>query len=548
MSGYLPPSFSAPIDLDLSKNEGRPLVDSIDFDAVTLAALTSRYPDTTRLAELVAARHEVPTTRVLVTAGGDDALLRCFLRVDGTVAATTPSFEMIRRYAEQVGAGLVEYEWWEGDLPVDELVASGAAMAVIVSPNNPTGAVITAADLKTLATELPFVVLDAAYADFADEDLTADALELGNVVVVRTLSKAFGLAGLRVGYLLGPEDVVAELRGFGSPYSLSALSASLAAGALERDSAGAAAFADRVREERGRLRAVLGDLGVDTLESQGNFVLATGVDAAWLVSAAAALGIALRWFPDRPELAGCVRIALPGDEADFERLVRTLRTALDPEALLFDMDGVLADVRQSFRAAIVATAATFGVTVGADQIAAAKARGNASDDWELTRGLCAAAGVDVGLDEVRDRFETIYQGADGVEGLKAKERLLPDRENLEKWSTQWPLGIVTARPRKDADEFLERFDIARLFTTVVAREDAPSKPDPAPVLLALERLGVDRAWMFGDTSDDLVAARGAGAVPIGVRVPGDDPASLGSAAIVVESANEIQEVLDVTSR
>jgi HAD superfamily hydrolase (TIGR01548 family) len=363
---------------------------------------------------------------------------------------------------------------------------------------------------------------------------------------VRTLSKAFGLAGLRVGYLLGPPRLVTELRSFGSPYSLSALSAALAADVIETTPEHAENFAAVIVRERAKLLGVLDELCVVALPSQGNFVLATGIDAEWLTTAAASMGIAFRRFPDRPDLAGCVRITLPGDPDDFARLEHVLRTVIEPEALLFDMDGVLADVTDSFRAAIVATAAGYGVTVTPDQVVAAKAAGNASDDWELTRGLLAAAGVDVTFEEIRDRFETIYQGTVEHPGLKMAEGLLPDLSLLEALSERWPLAVVTARPRKDADEFLERFGLDGLFRAVVTREDAPSKPDPAPVRLALERLGVRRAWMAGDTRDDVDAARAAGVLPIGVAVPGDDVGALAGAARVVGSIEEIQEVLDVT--
>ncbi len=82
---------------------------------------------------------------------------------------------------------------------------------------------------------------------------------------------------------------------------------------------------------------------------------------------------------------------------------------------------------------------------------------------------------------------------------------------------------MTGRPRVDADRFLERTGIAGCFRTVVTMEDAPIKPDPTPVRLALERLGVATAWMVGDTPDDTRAARGAGVLPMGVVAPGDDP-------------------------
>jgi histidinol-phosphate aminotransferase len=547
---YAPPSFRAPIDLDLSRNEGHPTIAEIGLDSDEIAALTSRYPNTSELTAALASRHGISEDRVLVTAGGDDALFRCFLSVAGTsVVATTPSFEMIRRYTAQLETPLIEVPWWDGDFPLDGFLKEAEAspgMAVVVSPNNPTGNVVDLAGLRKVAGAFPLVVLDAAYADFAEEDLTDAALEMGNVVVVRTLSKAYGLAGLRVGYLLGSVESVALLAGYGSPYSVSSLSASLAAMVLDQPASASEPRTAAVVSNRRRLGELLDELGAEPMSSQANFVLATAVEPDWLVPAAAALGVGLRRFEDRGELARSVRITVPGDDEGFERLETTLRAALAPEALLFDMDGVLVDVSESFRRAIVATAESFGVEVTPADIAAAKARGNASDDWELTWGLCVAAGLEIPFDTIREAFEEIYQGDGLAPGLKMNERLFIDPELLRGWSEMLPLGVVTARPRRDAFDLLERFDLAGYFSTVVAREDAVSKPDPAPVRLALDRLGARRAWMVGDTVDDLAAARAAGVVPIAVANEGDDPEPLAGAARVMRSVSDLQEVLDAT--
>ncbi len=553
MSGvYEPPSFAARIDLDLSRNEGTPTVDEIGLSPDEIAALTSRYPSTTVLREILAQRHGLTPDRVLVTAGGDDALFRCFLSMAGsTVVSTTPSFEMIRRYTAQLETPLVEIPWWDGDFPLAEFLKESEAtpgMAVVVSPNNPTGAVIAQADLRKIAEAFPLLVLDAAYGEFADEDLIPASLEMGNVVVVKTLSKAFGLAGLRIGYLLGSAESVANLAGYGSPYSVSSLSAALAGIVLGRPMTEFESRVSAVRANRDRLQGLLAELDVKTLPSQGNFVLATDVDPDWVVPAAASLGVGLRRFPDRPELERAVRITVPGNEEGFTRLEETLRAVFAPETVLFDMDGVLVDVSRSFRQAIVKTAALFGVDVTQDDIAVAKAAGNASDDWDLTRRLCAKAGVDLTFDEVRDAFERIYQGDEGIAGLKLGESLFVDVGLLERWAERLPLGIVTARPRRDALELLDRFDIGRLFDVVVAREDAAPKPDPAPVRLALKKLQATRGWMVGDTVDDLMAARGAGVVPIAVANEGDDRGVLAMAARVMGSVSELKEVFDDAAR
>jgi HAD superfamily phosphatase len=233
----------------------------------------------------------------------------------------------------------------------------------------------------------------------------------------------------------------------------------------------------------------------------------------------------------------------------MDRLACALRAAMKPRGLLFDLDGVLADVSGSYRQAIIETAASFGVRVTREAIAAAKAAGNANNDWVLTQRLLAASGVEAGLEEVTRRFETLYQGDGRSPGLRETERLLVERGQLQRWASQRPLAIVTGRPRVDAERFLERFGISDCFRVLVCMEDAPLKPDPSPVRLAMERLGIEHAWMIGDTVDDVLAARGAGVIPVGIAAPGEDLAratdtlTRAGAARVLSATSRLSELL-----
>lgn len=552
-TSYFPQGFNVPIDLDLSKNEGSARAEELLASIPDPQRAVSRYPDTTDLRQALARLHGMSEDSVLVTAGGDDALLRCFLarvRRERQVVSTFPTFEMIPRYTEQTGARLVETPWWTGAFPTEDLIASindQTDAVFIVSPNNPTGAVATEADLRKVAVEAPLLVLDAAYTEFANQDLTQAALELGNVVVVRTMSKAYGLAGLRVGYLLGPPELVSEIASYGNPYPVAALSAALAIQQLERPESELIEFVDEVKLERIELTSVLTKLGTRPFVSEANFVLTECEDPEWLMSASAALGVGLRWFRDRPGLEKTIRISLPGKRDDFERLTRTLGAVLAPEAIIFDMDGVLADVSRSRTIAIVETARTFAVEVALADIERAKAAGNANDDWLLTRELCLERGVEAPIDEVMDRFEALYHGSNGSPGLKVHERTIVDSATWARWAESMSLAVVTGRPRPDAQEFLERFGLHDSVSALVTRDDAPLKPDPASVLLTLKLVGVSRAWLLGDSHAGLNAARAAGVVPIGVVAPGDNPVrareNLRSAACILETTNDLEGLL-----
>ena len=263
----------------------------------------------------------------------------------------------------------------------------------------------------------------------------------------------------------------------------------------------------------------------------------------------AGLGIGIRAWPNHPQLDNGIRVSCPTSRTDTDRVCFAIQTIAKPQALLFDMDGVIADVSKSYRQAIIQTAQYFGVRITAQDIERIKAMGNANNDWVVTQRLIEEQNIDVPLKEVTRIFEQQYQGNDTAEGLYKKEQLIGDRNVLYTLQKQYKLAIVTGRPRNDAQRFLKDFALTDLFDTVICMEDAPLKPNPEPVQKALSELGVTRAWMIGDTPDDIIAARSSRVVPIGVIPPGVNPNPLtltllkAGAAIVLNRWDDIMERL-----
>ena len=544
----------APCDINLAGTEASGL-QPILCDMLPDGALASgaRYPDSRPLASLLAAQLGVSDERVLVTAGADEALeraCRAMLAAGRNAIVTDPTFEMIPRYVTLAGAELRAARWPSGGLPVDQIIARAddcTAVVAIVSPNNPTGAVAVIDDIRRVHDAIPaaLILLDLAYVEFADDDITRDALTLPRVVVTRTLSKAWGMPGIRVGYAAGAAETVTWMRRAGSPYSVSAISLAIAERALRAGNGWRDATIATVRRNRARLDALLKELGVAPLASQANFVTVAGTRASWIADALAGCGVATRLLAGSD--AERVRITVPTDDAVFERLERALRTALSPDAILFDLDGVLADVSQSYREAIKQTAARFGVALTAESIRERKAAGRANDDWALTTELVVAGGGVATLPEVTECFERLYQGDGPVPGLKEAERLVVSREWLAALARRCPLAIVTGRPRADAEDFLARFGIRDLFTVVITRDDGPIKPDPFPVAAACRALAASRAWMVGDTPDDIVSARRTGVLPIGVVAPGDSADFVRNALTRAGAARVLNTTTELTS-
>ena len=530
------PYTGAPVDplveLKLDSNESLSPVPPLDAVAPEDGSWRpNRYQRTSGLEARLAVIFGIDSDQVTVTAGADDALERAVRAVcePGRQAIlTTPTFEPLERYVRHAGATTLQVPWWAGDFPIDEVCALATpetALVAVVSPNNPTGAVASRHALRELSLRLPgtLILVDHAYVEYGspEHDLTQAALELPTAVVFLTFSKAWSAAGLRVGYALGDSRVIRWLRILGQPYPVAAPSLAMVLQMLDASETPPADRVERVRCQRRQLSELLAELGIEQLPSAGNFILARFNDAARTRRELACLGVGVRPFPDRGELERWLRFTVPGEDGSYARLEAALRTVLAPEALLFDLDGVIADVSRSYREAMRLTAEAFGVQITTAEIASAKAAGSANNDWELTSRLLARHGVEPPPDEVKDRFEEIYQGGEDNPGLHRNESLLIALETLERLAAERPLAVVTGRPRRDADRFLQQNGIAEFFAAVVTMEDAPLKPDPRPIRLALERLGVRHAWMVGDTPDDMRAARSAGVLPIGCRAPGD---------------------------
>ena len=531
---YSGPATRDPGVLKLDGNEGSaPPSDILARIAADDLSVLRDYPSPRGLEAEIAEWLGVDPARVVVTAGADDALdrvCRAYLRPGRRIVLPVPAFEMMYRFIAATG-GEARTVAWEDEFPREAVIGAlddSVSVVTVISPNNPTGRVATSEDLTQVARAASnaIVLLDHVYVDYADDDLTMLATSFENVVTVRSFSKAWGLAGCRIGYAIASPEVAAVLRNTGNPFPVAGLSITAVRAQLEGGRAALETHVQRIRGARDVLAEAITQVGGRPTPSQGNFVFADFEDRAALVhDGLASLGIRVRRFPHRDEIATGVRISVPQGDQEMERLRAGLATILAPEALLFDLDGVLADVEDSYRRCVIETAGAFGVRISRADLETEVMAGHANNDWVLTQRILKAHGVDAALTEVTERFQEIYEGTTGKPGLRESERLLVDRGVLERLAARYPLAIVTGRPRAEAEWFLDRVGVSGLFGAVVCLEDGPLKPDPAPVRAALAQLDVGRAWMVGDTPDDLRAARAAGVLPVGIVAPGDEPAN-----------------------
>jgi histidinol-phosphate aminotransferase len=353
-----------PVEVDLSDNTNRWGVHPgarAAFEGATSEDLL-RYPPVyaDRLRAAVARRFQVPEEAVTTGCGSDDLLDSAF-RAAGEpgegVTFVPPTFSMVEIFARMngmeprsVGRAQPEEGAPFGPLPLPgELLAGGPALVYVCRPNNPTGEVVPAAWIRALVEEAgptgPIVLVDEAYADFmrepgSDGDLEPDALvpeaaASSRLVVLRTLSKAYGLAGLRVGFAVGAPEVIREIEKSRGPYKVSRPAEAAAVAAIEDREGWVPGILEAVRIERDRLRSELEARGLRPLPSGGNFLLlpvegpaapdgpGEPGDAASLTAALREQGVAVRPFPALPGMGDGVRITI-GPRAEMDRFLQAL--------------------------------------------------------------------------------------------------------------------------------------------------------------------------------------------------------------------------------
>ncbi|QSQ15983.1 pyridoxal phosphate-dependent aminotransferase [Myxococcus landrumensis] len=243
--------------------------------------LLARYPRSYApdLRRVLASRLGVSSEWVTTGCGSDDVLdsaLRAFLEPGEVLAFQDPTFVMMPLFAKVNGLRPAAVPL-RADFDVDPeaLLATGAKVIYLCSPNNPTGTALSREAVVRVVEKAPgIVILDEAYVDFARGPGFMDlALTRPNVLVTRTFSKAFGLASMRVGWGVGHPRLMAEVEKARGPYKLSQLAESMAVATLKEDEPWVRVWAEEAVANRERLREALSAMGLKPLPSEGNFVL-----------------------------------------------------------------------------------------------------------------------------------------------------------------------------------------------------------------------------------------------------------------------------------
>ena len=284
-------------------------------------------PEARALRRQAAAVYDVPVEHVMAGNGSDELLamiLRATVDPGDRVAFPVPTYSLYETLVAVQGGEAVRVPFGPDFRLPEALLAAGARVTLFCNPNSPSGTMVAIHEVERLARAVAGVlVVDEAYVDFADDHALRLVGRLPNVIVLRTLSKSFSLAGLRIGLAVGHPDVLAGMHAVKDSYNVDRLS----------QVAGEAALADvdhmranvaRVRATRARLRESLVALGYDVLVSHANFVLARrpGVDQGPVARSLSDRGILVRHFAV-PGLRDALRITV-GTDGETEALLSAM--------------------------------------------------------------------------------------------------------------------------------------------------------------------------------------------------------------------------------
>lgn len=495
---------------------------------------------------------------IKVTNGADEAIYSVFqtyLDPDDAVLTVKPTFAMPVVYSKILGARLIEVPYsikWE--FPIDdflkELDNPKIRIVHLTTPNNPTASIISEENVLKIIENAKdkVIIIDETYGNYCNSNFRKFAKIYDNVFIIKSFSKDFALAGLRLGYIISNSENIRHVKSVVSPFSVNSIAAKAGIAALED----LKYFEDikiKIEESKNILKSGFEKLGATVYPSSANFLCVDFKDKAdFIYKKLIENDILVKKF-NVPELMGMLRVAAPRPE-EAQKVIDSLKKK---DTLVFDMDGVLIDAGKSYRLAIKQTFEYFSKKeISFERIQEVKNQGGLNNDWDLTEYLLKNENIIVNKEEIIDKFQEYYW--DNGSGLINNEELLINKECIKSLSQTYNLAVFTGRPRQEAIYALEKNEIQNYFYPIITMDDLPfdkQKPHTLGIDTIKSRILTNNMFYFGDTIDDMICAKNSDVKPVGVLPPQDKSQELtenlnkNGAIIVLNNINEINNALEI---
>ncbi len=484
-----------------------PKLKNLKFDPT----LSCVYPQEDSLIESLAEYFKIDPKYFLVCNGSNEAItliLEAFITEGDRVLIPFPTFSVYYLLLQIKGA-IAEKICYDKDLnfPVDEFLEKAKInprLIILVNPNNPTGDMLDRQTIEKILTNAPnsLLVLDEAYVHFAKEELWNLVLTHENVIVLRTFSKAYALAGHRIGFAMSNPATMEQVKKVSLPFRINYFSLMAAQIALNDENHFRQILAT-VKDEKTKMQDFFDSLNIKYLPSETNFLLVkTGVWSKEIFSNLYSKEIMVRHQGSNPMLKNYLRISM-GTPEENTKFRSEFKKIWENKLLVFDMDGTLIDVDLSYIKSIKDTVAHYSNDeISADEIDEIRNMGGYNCDWDLTEYALQQRNITIDKQELIDKFESYYS-----ENKKSEKWLLPIAD-LQKINEEIPLAIFSGRPNKDIEYALDFFGVKELFSWEIGQEDTGEKSKPSGYGLSLlkEKSKAELIVYVGDTVDDILAS------------------------------------------
>ncbi len=542
------------------------------------------YPDPfcLKLREKLSKYTGVDMDEIVCGNGSDeliDLIIRSFVERDEEIIINPPTFPMYEFYAKLSGVKFITV-LRKADLSVDlqkilKSITKKTKLVIIDSPGNPTGNITEKKVFETILKKDVLVIADEAYFEYGKETVLELVKKYPNLIILRSLSKWAGLAGLRIGYAISNPEIINALSSLKPPYNINSLTQEFSCAFLDNAKQGLKRL-DKLIQTRDEFIKKLSEFKeFKTYPSRGAYiVIKPNSTASDLKKYLAGKGVLIK-LVDQPGLVNSLKISLPGQE-QMKKILDLLKEFFRPkiDGLIFDMDGVLIDESKSYLLAIEKTVNYFlnERKTNKNEVLELKKIPGFNDDWDSCYMILKLKKKNIPRKQylkvsqllsdrernsneyrrIKDIFQTFYLGSKDFEKnenrkavfinnspLRLKEKLLIKKKLLNTLSKKYKLGIATGRPRNEALFALKQFSLEDFFKKdlLIAKEDAKKvKPFPDPLLEAKRKMNVENPVYIGDTVNDYLASQRAkmNFIFVGVEKVGD---------IQIKNVNQIKEVI-----
>jgi len=520
----------------------------------------SSYPEYPMLIEKLAAMYGIAGENIILTNGSDEGIMvvsNTFIEPgEDTAIVSKPCFAVIPHSLKLAGAQLVSVDVLP-DLSFDikgieAALDKGAKLAFFATPENPTGAQLPSDVIEGWCKKYPqtLIVIDEAYGEFSSTTVLPLIEKYNNLLILKTFSKAWAMAGLRLGCVFGQARLIEYLKIVTPVFSVNNAAIWTASKLLDRAEM-VTTYVSQVNARKQRLVEALQSRQFEVINGAGNAVLLSlGILAHKFCDFCRQERVLVRnrskqVFPgvESDPMWGRIRISIGTDE-EQELFLSALDKFHSRYGIIFDLDGTLVDTSASFDETVAQMVERYsGKPLLHDELRKLREEGGFNDDWVASVELLERRGVSVSLQEFTPEATKLYLSL-----APSTEKLLMAVEALEKFAKRFPIFIVTGRTRGEYDPVWgDRLN--SMFKRVYCLDDiAGLGPKPSPDYLSrnLKDFDLQYGVYVGNSVDDMSAALAAGMDRIAINTSASDAALIEAGAqIVINNMSELEKVFQI---